>query len=74
MRAGDRLAFGRARAGARAYLCVEGGIAERPRGLERPEAREQVAPRMAPGIGEHTRALLAEFGCSEAQIEALAEG
>jgi crotonobetainyl-CoA:carnitine CoA-transferase CaiB-like acyl-CoA transferase len=27
---------------------------------------------MAPGIGEHTRSLLAEFGCSEAEIEALA--
>lgn len=33
---------------------------------------DKVAPRMAPGIGEHTRALLAEFGCSEAEIEALA--
>ena len=31
-------------------------------------------PRMAPGIGEHTRALLAEFGCSPAEVEALAEG
>lgn len=29
-------------------------------------------PRMAPGIGEHTRALLAEFGCTDAEIEALA--
>lgn len=29
-------------------------------------------PRMAPGIGEHTRALLEEFGCSAAEIEALA--
>ena len=29
-------------------------------------------PRMAPGIGEHTRALLQEFGCSAAEIEALA--
>jgi crotonobetainyl-CoA:carnitine CoA-transferase CaiB-like acyl-CoA transferase len=29
-------------------------------------------PRMAPGIGEHTRELLAEFGCSPAEIEALA--
>ncbi|MCW5759678.1 MAG: CoA transferase, partial [Phenylobacterium sp.] len=29
-------------------------------------------PRMAPGIGEHTRALLEEFGCSPAEIEALA--
>jgi len=29
-------------------------------------------PRMAPAIGEHTRELLAEFGCSPAEIEALA--
>jgi crotonobetainyl-CoA:carnitine CoA-transferase CaiB-like acyl-CoA transferase len=29
-------------------------------------------PRMAPSIGEHTRELLAEFGCSAAEIEALA--
>lgn len=29
-------------------------------------------PRMAPGIGEHTRALLEEVGCTPAQIEALA--
>lgn len=28
-------------------------------------------PRMAPGIGEHTRELLREFGCSPAEIEAL---
>lgn len=34
---------------------------------------EKRAPRMAPGIGEHTRELLAEFGCSAAEIEALAE-
>lgn len=34
------------------------------------EAKSQ--PRMAPGIGEHTRALLAEFGCSTGEIEALA--
>jgi crotonobetainyl-CoA:carnitine CoA-transferase CaiB-like acyl-CoA transferase len=33
----------------------------------------KAAPRMAPGIGEHTRALLAEFGCSPAEIDALAE-
>jgi len=33
------------------------------------EAKAQ--PRMAPGIGEHSRALLEEFGCSPAQIEAL---
>ena len=31
-------------------------------------------PRMAPGIGEHTRELLAEFGCSPAQIDALVDG
>jgi crotonobetainyl-CoA:carnitine CoA-transferase CaiB-like acyl-CoA transferase len=29
-------------------------------------------PRMAPGIGEHTAALLAELGCSPSEIEALA--
>ena len=29
-------------------------------------------PRMAPGIGQHSRALLEEFGCSAAEIEALA--
>lgn len=34
----------------------------------------KAAPRMAPGIGEHTRALLAEFGCTHAEIEALAAG
>jgi crotonobetainyl-CoA:carnitine CoA-transferase CaiB-like acyl-CoA transferase len=27
---------------------------------------------MAPGIGEHTRAVLAELGCSREEIEALA--
>jgi hypothetical protein len=27
---------------------------------------------MAPGIGQHTRELLAELGCSTAEIEALA--
>ncbi len=31
----------------------------------------KVQPKMAPGIGEHSRALLAEFGCSPAEIEAL---
>jgi crotonobetainyl-CoA:carnitine CoA-transferase CaiB-like acyl-CoA transferase len=31
-------------------------------------------PRMAPGIGQHTRELLAELGCSPAEIEALAAG
>lgn len=30
------------------------------------------APRMAPGIGQHTEALLREFGCTAAEIEALA--
>lgn len=34
------------------------------------EAKAQ--PRMAPGIGEQTRDLLAELGCSPAEIEALA--
>lgn len=38
------------------------------------EGEAKVAPRMAPGIGEHTRALLAEFGCTPAEIEALAAG
>jgi len=32
----------------------------------------KAAPRMAPGIGQHTEALLAELGCSPAEIEALA--
>lgn len=36
------------------------------------QGEAKVAPRMAPGIGEHTRALLQEFGCSPAEIEALA--
>ncbi|MBL8555744.1 MAG: CoA transferase [Phenylobacterium sp.] len=36
------------------------------------EGESKFQPRMAPGIGEHTRALLAEFGCSAAEIEALA--
>lgn len=31
----------------------------------------KAAPRMAPEIGEHSRALLEEFGCSPAQIESL---
>jgi crotonobetainyl-CoA:carnitine CoA-transferase CaiB-like acyl-CoA transferase len=30
-------------------------------------------PRMAPGIGQHTRDLLEEFGCSAADIEALVD-
>ncbi|HUO12160.1 MAG TPA: CoA transferase [Caulobacteraceae bacterium] len=32
---------------------------------------EKVPPRMAPGIGQHTHALLTEVGLSEAEIEAL---
>ena len=32
------------------------------------------APRIAPGIGEHTRDLLEEFGCSADEIAALSEG
>ena len=32
----------------------------------------KAAPRMAPGIGQHTRALLEELGCAPAEIEALA--
>ena len=31
----------------------------------------KAAPRMAPGIGQHSRALLEEFGCSPAAIESL---
>jgi formyl-CoA transferase len=31
----------------------------------------KAAPRMAPGIGAHTEALLRELGCSPAEIEAL---
>lgn len=31
-------------------------------------------PRMAPGIGQHTEALLREFGCSSAEIAALTAG
>jgi crotonobetainyl-CoA:carnitine CoA-transferase CaiB-like acyl-CoA transferase len=38
------------------------------------EGETKAQPRMAPGIGQHTRALLAEFGCSAAEIEALAAG
>jgi formyl-CoA transferase len=38
------------------------------------EGERKLPPRMAPGIGEHTRALLAELGCTPAQIEALADG
>jgi len=36
------------------------------------DSEPKAQPRMAPGIGQHTRALLAEFGCSDAQIAALA--
>jgi crotonobetainyl-CoA:carnitine CoA-transferase CaiB-like acyl-CoA transferase len=32
---------------------------------------QKTQPRMAPGIGQHTRELLEEFGCSTADIEAL---
>lgn len=35
---------------------------------------EKVKPRMAPGIGEHTRALLVELGCEEAEIAAVVGG
>jgi crotonobetainyl-CoA:carnitine CoA-transferase CaiB-like acyl-CoA transferase len=38
------------------------------------EGETKAAPRMAPGIGSHTRELLAELGCSTAEIEALAAG
>jgi crotonobetainyl-CoA:carnitine CoA-transferase CaiB-like acyl-CoA transferase len=38
------------------------------------EGEAKAAPRMAPGIGSHTRELLAELGCSAAEIEALAAG
>ena len=38
------------------------------------EGEAKAPPRMAPGIGQHTRELLAEFGCSPAEIEALAAG
>ena len=38
------------------------------------EGETKAPPRMAPGIGEHTRALLGEFGCSPAEIDALAAG
>ncbi len=34
----------------------------------------KAAPRMAPDIGQHTQELLAELGCSPAEIEALAPG
>ncbi|TAL28761.1 CaiB/BaiF CoA transferase family protein [Phenylobacterium sp.] len=36
------------------------------------QGEAKLPPRMAPDIGQHTRALLAEFGCSPAEIEALA--
>jgi crotonobetainyl-CoA:carnitine CoA-transferase CaiB-like acyl-CoA transferase len=38
------------------------------------EGETKAAPRMAPGIGSHTRELLAELGCSAAEVEALAAG
>jgi crotonobetainyl-CoA:carnitine CoA-transferase CaiB-like acyl-CoA transferase len=34
----------------------------------------KATPRMAPGIGQHTRALLEELGCSPAEVEALVAG
>jgi crotonobetainyl-CoA:carnitine CoA-transferase CaiB-like acyl-CoA transferase len=34
----------------------------------------KATPRMAPGIGEHSRALLEEFGCSPSEIDALIAG
>jgi crotonobetainyl-CoA:carnitine CoA-transferase CaiB-like acyl-CoA transferase len=37
------------------------------------EGETKQAPRMAPGIGQHTRQILAECGLDEAAIEALAE-
>jgi formyl-CoA transferase len=37
------------------------------------EGETKLAPRMAPGIGQHTRQILAECGLDEAEIEALAE-
>jgi crotonobetainyl-CoA:carnitine CoA-transferase CaiB-like acyl-CoA transferase len=37
------------------------------------EGEQKQAPRMAPGIGQHTRQILAEFGLDEQAIEALAE-
>lgn len=36
------------------------------------EGEAKARPRMAPGIGQHTRELLEEFGCSAAEIAALA--
>jgi crotonobetainyl-CoA:carnitine CoA-transferase CaiB-like acyl-CoA transferase len=35
------------------------------------QGETKAAPRMAPGIGEHTLALLEELGCSPAEIDAL---
>jgi crotonobetainyl-CoA:carnitine CoA-transferase CaiB-like acyl-CoA transferase len=35
------------------------------------QGEQKTPPRMAPAIGEHTRALLEEFGCSPAEIDAL---
>ncbi|THD78284.1 MAG: CoA transferase [Phenylobacterium sp.] len=34
----------------------------------------KLPPRMAPGIGEHTEALLREFGCTAAEVEAVTAG
>jgi crotonobetainyl-CoA:carnitine CoA-transferase CaiB-like acyl-CoA transferase len=36
------------------------------------EGEAKAQPRMAPGIGEHTRQILAELGCSPGEIDALA--
>ena len=43
--------------------------------MDRGESRrvEKTAPRMAPAIGQHTRAILEEFGLDDAAIEALTE-
>jgi crotonobetainyl-CoA:carnitine CoA-transferase CaiB-like acyl-CoA transferase len=38
------------------------------------EGEPKAAPRMAPDIGQHTRDLLAELGCTPAEIAALADG
>lgn len=35
------------------------------------QGEPKAQPRMAPGIGQHTQALLQEFGCSPSEIEAL---
>ena len=35
------------------------------------QGETKAPPRMAPEIGEHTRALLTELGCSPAELDAL---